>query len=160
MAGTIFEKSVTSLKLWFYAIFLMTATRCGISAKQIERETGVTYKTAWRMFHQIRSLLKETIQPSIGEFELDETYIGGRKSGKCGRGALGKAKVFGILEREGDVTAQPTKDLRKVTLYPIIQERVLPNSKVYTDEFQTYNQLKRLGYKHIRVHHSKKGLVR
>ena len=70
-------------------------------------------------------------------------------------GAAGKAKVFGVLERDGDVTAQPTNDLKKVTLYPIIKERVLPNSTVYTDEFQTYNQIKRLGYKHIKVHHSK-----
>jgi transposase len=59
MAGTIFEKSATSRRLWFYAMYLMASTRCGISAKQIQRETGVTYKTAWRMFRQIRSLLSE-----------------------------------------------------------------------------------------------------
>jgi len=56
MAGTIFEHSSTSLRLWYYAMYLMASTRCGISAKQIQRETGVTYKTAWRMFRQIRSL--------------------------------------------------------------------------------------------------------
>jgi len=56
-AGTIFEKSTTPLKLWFHAIYLMSSTRCGISAKQIQHENGVTYKTAWRMFKQIRSLL-------------------------------------------------------------------------------------------------------
>ena len=55
LAGTIFEKTTTSLRLWFYAMYLMGSTRCGISAKQIQRETGVTYKTAWRMFRQIRS---------------------------------------------------------------------------------------------------------
>ena len=60
LAGTVFEKSTTSLKLWFYAMYLMGSTRCGISAKQIQRETGVTYKTAWRMFRQIRSLLRCT----------------------------------------------------------------------------------------------------
>jgi len=59
MVGTIFEKSVTPLKLWFYAIFLISSTRCGISAKQLQRELGVTYKTAWRMFHAIRLLLQE-----------------------------------------------------------------------------------------------------
>src|SRR5664280_3427578 len=53
-AGTIFHKSSTSLQLWFYAMYLMTSTRCGISAKQLERELGVTYKTAWRMFNKIR----------------------------------------------------------------------------------------------------------
>ena len=59
MAGTIFEKSTTHLRLWFYAIYLISSTRCGISAKQLQRELGVTYKTAWRMFHQIRLLLDE-----------------------------------------------------------------------------------------------------
>ena len=58
-AGTIFHKSSTSLKTWFHAIYLMASTRCGISAKQLERETGVTYKTAWRMFKQIRSMLSD-----------------------------------------------------------------------------------------------------
>ena len=59
LAGTIFEKTTTPLRVWFQAMYLMGSTRCGISAKQIQRETGVTYKTAWRMFRQIRSLLSE-----------------------------------------------------------------------------------------------------
>lgn len=75
--GTIFEKSTTPLKLWFHAIYLMSSTRCGISAKQIERETGVTYKTAWRMFKQIRILLNEDVGTMSGKIEADETYIGG-----------------------------------------------------------------------------------
>ena len=78
MAGTIFEHSSTSLRLWYYAMYLMASTRCGISAKQIQRETGVTYKTAWRMFRQIRSLLSEGDMQLEGEaVEMDETYIGG-----------------------------------------------------------------------------------
>ncbi len=66
-AGTIFHKSATPLKTWFYAIFLIASTRCGISAKQLERELGVTYKTAWRMFKQIRTLLGEELSPLNGE---------------------------------------------------------------------------------------------
>jgi transposase len=66
-AGTIFHDSSTSLRLWFYAIYLMSSTRCGISAKQLQRELGVTYKTAWRMFHQIRSLLETSQKPMFGE---------------------------------------------------------------------------------------------
>src|SRR5689334_20572514 len=62
LAGTIFEKSTTSLRIWFQAMYLMGSTRCGISAKQVQRETGVTYKTAWRMFKQIRMLLTEDVQ--------------------------------------------------------------------------------------------------
>ncbi len=71
MVGTIFEGSATSLKLWYYAIFLMSSTRCGISAKQLERELGVTYKCAWRMFNKIRSLMT-TDETFAGTVELDE----------------------------------------------------------------------------------------
>lgn len=86
MSGTIFNGSRTPLKQWFYAMFLISATRCGISAKQLQRELGVTYKTAWRMFHQIRSLMQSSPAPICGEIEIDETYIGGRKrGGKGGR---------------------------------------------------------------------------
>src|SRR5256712_4714519 len=79
MVGTIFEDSATSLRLWFYGIYLMASTRCGISAKQMERELGVTYKTAWRMFNRIRFLMAEDPGPLSGTVEVDETYIGGRR---------------------------------------------------------------------------------
>ncbi len=77
MAGTIFQDSATSLHLWFYAMYLMASTRCGISAKQLERELGVTYKTAYRMFKQIRSLLGPENETLSGTVEMDEVYIGG-----------------------------------------------------------------------------------
>src|SRR6266481_6233829 len=70
-AGTIFAKSSTPLKSWFYGLYIMSSTRCGISAKQLERELGVTYKTAWRMFKQIRSLLEEDIRDLAGTVETD-----------------------------------------------------------------------------------------
>src|SRR5579863_10025347 len=107
LAGTIFEKSTTSLRLWFYAMYLMGSTRCGISAKQIERETGVTYKTAWRMFKQIRTLLDEDKTLS-GSVEVDETYMGGKAKGRTGRplrGDLIKTPVIGLGER----TCQPAQ---------------------------------------------------
>ena len=79
-AGTFFHKSSTSLHLWFYAMYLMTSTRCGISAKQLERELGVTYKTAWRMFHLIREELmdQDDDTPLQGDVEMDEMFVGGR----------------------------------------------------------------------------------
>jgi len=134
----------------------MSTTRCGISAKQLQRELGVTYKTAWRMFHQIRSLLQEDNEPTSGEFELDETYIGGKSQGKRGRGAEGKTPVFGIVERNGKVTAVATDNIKSSTLLPIIKERVLPKSMVYTDEYLIYDGLKKQGYNHQRVHHASK----
>jgi transposase len=79
-AGTIFHKSTTSLQMWFWAIFLMSSTRCGISARQLEREIGVTYKTALRMFRQIRTLLSQDEDEQLkGRVEVDETYVGGRR---------------------------------------------------------------------------------
>jgi transposase-like protein len=98
-ARTIYHKSSTSLHTWFHAIYLMASTRCGISAKQLERETGVTYKTAWRMFKQIRTMLPEDCNPLSGQ--VDETFVGGvsknthkdvhgRKiNGKAGSGKIG-----------------------------------------------------------------------
>src|ERR1035441_2239902 len=102
LAGTIFEKSTTSLELWFHAVFQMGSTKCGISAKQIQRETGVTYKTAWRMFKQIRTLMSEEITLEGSSVEIDEMYHGGRRKNGTGRPAVGDKKnipVLGMVDR-------------------------------------------------------------
>ncbi|MBI3619974.1 IS1595 family transposase [Candidatus Roizmanbacteria bacterium] len=79
LAGTVLEKTTTPLTSWFYAMFLMINTRAGVSAKQLQRELGVTYKTAWRMFHQIRKLMADMdITPLEGDVEIDETFVGGK----------------------------------------------------------------------------------
>jgi len=85
LAGTIFHKSSTSLQLWFFAIHLMTSTRCGVSGKQLERELGVTYKTAWRMFTLIRNrLMAEDRKPPTGYVEVDEASVDGKpRKGKA-----------------------------------------------------------------------------
>jgi len=159
MAGTILEHSATPLRLWFHAMFLMASTRCGISAKQLQRELGVTYKTAWRMFTQIRSMLDEDIMSLLQEVEVDETYIGGRRRGKRGRGAGGKTPVFGMAQRNGNVIAVIVPNVQAKTVVPIIKEKVLPSSTVYTDEYQIYDSLRKHGYKHKRVHHQSKVYV-
>jgi transposase-like protein len=82
MVGTIFEDSATSLRLWFYGLYLMTSTRCGISAKQLERELGVTYKTAWRMANRLRSMLDQDDESLSGTVEVDESYFGGKDKWK------------------------------------------------------------------------------
>src|ERR1039458_1916940 len=163
MAGTIFEKSSTPLKTWFYAMYLMGSTRCGISAKQIQRETGVTYKTAWRMFHQIRKLMAEDLRlggSGSSGVELDEMYHGGRRKNEAGRMLLGnKGKntmVLGVVERKGRIVARATGDKSLATTNALVKEYVLPETVIFTDESPTYHQLPRLGYEHKRVNHSAK----
>jgi transposase len=163
LAGTIFEKTTTSLRLWFYAMFLMSSTRCGISAKQIQRETGVTYKTAWRMFKQIRTLMSEDLQLEGPTVEVDETYYGGVRKYGTGRplgGDKKKTPVLGIVERKGRVMAKAVSDVKAKTLLPVVREHVLPASIVYTDELHSYNTLaKGKRYDHRRIHHSSKVYV-
>jgi len=100
LAGTIFHKSSTSLHLWFYAIHLMTSTRCGIAAKQLERELGVTYKTAWRMFNLIRNrLMTDDCEPLSGEVEVDETSVEGRPRVRLRRSTGVPQVVAGLPQR-------------------------------------------------------------
>ncbi len=157
-ANTIFHKSPTPLRSWFYAMFLMSSTRCGISAKQLERELGVTYKTAWRMFKQIRSLMDEKSKPMNGHIEVDETYIGGNHPGAPGRGAEGKTPVVGLAHREaGQIRTTVTRDVKARTIMPLIWNNVPRTAKniIHTDEFATYNYVQKLGYSHGVVHHGK-----
>lgn len=143
LAGTIFEKTTTPLRTWFYAIFLMGSTRCGISAKQIQRETGVTYKTAWRIFKQVRSLLSEgDLQLEGPTVEVDEMYYGGvRKygTGRPMRGDKKKTPVIGIVQRKGLVVAKVVKDVKGSTLLKQIRKHVLPGSTIYTDQHRSYD---------------------
>ena len=159
LAGTIFEKTSTSLKVWFYAMYLMGSTRCGISAKQVQRETGVTYKTAWRMFNQIRTLLSDgDIQLSNSSVEVDETYIGGRRKGSRGRPMRGDKRsvpVVGIAQRNGRVIARVTKDATSKTLKSLIRKHVAPGSVIYTDEYPAYNTISEgRRYTHKRIKHA------
>jgi transposase len=164
-AGTIFHKSSTSLHLWFYAIYLVSSSRCGIAAKQLEREIGVNYKTALRMLHLIRQdLMPQDNEPLSGEVEVDETYIGGRARASETRGMtraeairFGMAKrsiVFAAVERGGNVRARLIPNSQAQTLIPATREYVLPGSMVFTDDWQPYRTLGRFGYVHRRINHS------
>lgn len=171
LAGTIFAKSTTPLKSWFYAMYLMASTRCGISAKQLERELGVTYKTAWRMFTQIRKLMAEDGGPLSGEVEIDETFIGGRARGQAPKqpdGKLrtgrrpndGKITVIGAVERGGRVHARAVPNRKIENLLPLVVEHVMPTSTVFTDEAHQYKRLPKQGYTHHRINHGARVYVK
>jgi len=156
LADTIFDHSPTPLVKWFYAIYLMSQTRTGISAKQLERELGVTYKTAWRMFKMIRSVLDNGGDAFGGEgkdVEVDETYVGGARKGKRGRGAANKTPVVGAVERKGNVKAIVVTDTKSETVVPFVEETVAKDSTIHTDEYNVYNQLGNKGYDHQTVEH-------
>lgn len=158
-AGTIYHKSSTPLTIWFYTAYLMAQTRGGISAKQIERETGVTYKTAWRMCKLIRQQLSEDFEPFDGDVEMDESYFGGKRRGKRGRGAAGKTAVFGIAQRQGKVEARTVPNVQRKTLMPIIEDNVSKTANVHTDEMPSYSNLRSKGFNHATVPHAKKVYV-
>ena len=150
-------------------MYLMSATRCGISAKQIQRETGVTYKTAWRIFKQIRTLMSEDLSLEGSAVECDEMYVGGKdhykhrskRAGIRGRVTDSKTPVFGMVERGGRVVAKVTKDAKTASIFPIIAERIMPSSIVYTDGYTTYDHLGKMpqGYDHRRINHAAKVYV-
>jgi transposase-like protein len=169
-AGTIFEGSSTSLHLWFYAIHLMTSTRTGLSAKQLEREIGVTYKTAWRMLNLIRTeLMEQDGDPLSGDVEVDETYYGGKPRAadirrhraakypqKAGAAWADKKKstVFGMVERGGRVRAVVIPKDSDTTWKGTVSVHVLPASTIFTDEHVAYKGLEKTYAGHHRIRHS------
>lgn len=173
-AGTIYAKSSTSLHLWFYALYIMASTRCGVSAKQLERELGVSYKTAWRMFHLIRNqVMTQDDTPLEGDVEMDETFVGGKPrqadrnasrretaDGKIRRGPLmDKPVVFGAVERGGRVRANVVPNRGFYTLAEQAKTYVLPASTVFTDDYGAYKTIGKGYAAHHRINHSEKVYV-
>jgi transposase len=166
-AGTIFHKSSTSLQLWFWAIYLVGSSKCGISAKQLGREIGVTYKTAHRMLKNIRTLLGQDDSRLSGDVEVDETFLTGRlrESDRRRRKKEGvhpntpvhvekqDKMVVAAVERGGRVRASVAADRTKPTLHGKIREFVLPESMIFTDELSLYSGIDREYKGHKRVRH-------
>ena len=160
LADTIFHKSDTKLTLWFYAIFLFANSKNGVSAKELERQLGVTYKTAWRMAKQIRLLCRQTAHKLGHTVEMDETYLGGYKRGKAGRGSENKSPVVGLVERGGRVVAKITPNVTRHTMAQLIFRHIRPGATLMTDEYNAYPPSLGLFFRHHRVKHSKKEFVR
>jgi transposase len=158
LANTIFHKSDTPLKMWFYVIFMFSVSKNGVSAKEVERTLGVTYKTAWRMAKLVRSLMQQSSDLLTGVVETDETYIGGTR--KLAHKYDNKSIVFGVVERGGRAKVKHVKSSGARVLLPEINRDVEPNTIINTDEFSSYRSLKHMGYTHTTVNHSKLEYVR
>lgn len=163
LAGTIFEKSTTPLDLWFFAMYLMAQTRSGTSAKQLERMLGVTYKTAWRMFKQIRMLMAEGGLPLDGDVEIDETFIGGKGMNRAYKPHFNlkqKEIVMGMIQRDGKAYFKHIESTGKWAILKQVQTHISPTARVLTDEMPSYIQLTKHGYGHETVKHKSKEYVR
>jgi transposase len=143
---------------WYKQTKLIELFVAGSTARTASSLVGVNKTTASYYFHRLRLLIYENSQePGLleGEIEVDESYFGGRRKGKRGRGAGNKVPVFGLLKRNGSVYACITPNARADTLIPIIREKVKPDSVVYTDSFRRYNALDVSEFTHYRINHSK-----
>lgn len=159
-SGTIFHKSSTSLTLWFYAIFLVASTRSGISAKQLEGELGVTYKTAWRMMKQIRSMMNDDSGPLSGEIEVDEAYLQPDPTRRSTVTAHQSQVLFGMVERGGKAKIKHVKSSGARVLMPEITANIDPSSTIYSDEWAAYKKLPSYGYNHETIKHQELDYVR
>jgi transposase-like protein len=165
-ANTIFNDSHLPLQKWFLATLLLCEARKGMSANQVKRTLGVSYKTAWYLCHRIRAAMKETEKPMLdGTVEMDETYIGGKLRG-VGQGwkkagmTRQKETVIGIRQRNGELRFFHAADAKSGTLAQYIQDNISADVDVLiTDEWQAYKSA--VGdLKHERVNHAKKEYVR
>jgi transposase-like protein len=163
MKGTIFQKSTTSLHQWFYAMYIIASTRCGISARQLGRELGVTYKTAHRIFKKIRTELMndEDEEPLSGDVEIDETSVHGRPRGRkmtlkqATKWREAQPTVLGMVERGGRVRARVIPSRRGPALSKQVRANVNPSSIIITDDWPAYKPLYPYYLDHKVINHSR-----
>lgn len=156
--GTIFESSHIPLTKWLIAIYMMCSSKKGVSANQLHRALGISYKASWFLCHRIRFAM--TQPPLVGKLsgivEADETYIGGRaRGGPRGRGAHNKAIVMALLERDGQVRTFPVPNIKRGTLQSVIRLNVEDTAHIMTDSLASYKGLGKHFASHDAVDHSK-----
>ena len=131
-----------------------TTARCAADLIGVNRNTSAYY---FQRLREIIAYQQEQASHEVfeGEIEVDESYFGGTRKGKRGRGSAGKVPVFGLLKRSGKVYTKIIPDASSVTLLPIIERKVIPDSIVYSDSWRGYNVLDVSEFKHYRINHSK-----
>ena len=137
---------------------LMEHFVAGATARTAGALVGANNKTAAYYFHRLREIIYQATEdemPFFGEIEVDESYFGGKRKGKRGRGASGKVPVFGLLKRGGKVYAKVIPNAKGKTLKAIMDNKIVPDSIVYSDTFSAYNVLDVSDFKHYRINHSK-----
>lgn len=128
-----------------------------VTARTAADLAGINYHSAHLFYQKIRQMIVENThdkEPFSGEVEVDESYFGGVRKGKRGRGSAGKVPVFGLLKRGGKVYVLPVPDAKRSTLMPIIRSKIRPDSIVYTDCFTPYDALDVSEFHHVRINHS------
>lgn len=168
-AGTMFHKSDTPLFLWFHAVYLFSNAKSGLSAKQLERDLNVTYKTAYRMLKLIRAALgSQGNGPGSflsGDVEMDETYFGGkRRAGPGNRyqaeAVRDKSVIVGAVQRKGAIRAEVSPDTRARTLGSFLERNVSPlDARLLTDESNRYHRVAR-HYARETVNHARREFAR
>lgn len=164
-SGTIFHDTHLPLKKWFVAIYLTVESKKGISANQMKRTIGVSYKTAWYLCHRIRAAMTESNPEKLTDtVEVDETFVGGKQCGvgRVGRGVgSNKTIVAGIVQRGGKVRTSTIKRTDRKTLHAFIQGHIHPKTKlVITDDWPPYRGIADYDTKHETVSHRQKEYVR
>lgn len=164
-AGTMFEKSVTPLTSWFHAIFIFSNAKSGISAKEMERQLGVTYKTAWRILSLIRKSLKQNNTKLKGVVEMDEGHFGGKGNAGENNKDLGKvmkkkSAVIAAMQRGGEMKAKVIPNIGAGYVWGFMNENIDPQgTELMTDSASRYKGVA-TGYSHFMVNHSQLEFVR
>ena len=161
--GTIFEDTKVGLRKWLMAIWLLTSHKKGVASTTLARDIGVTQKTAWFMLHRLRhaATTKSFNRPLEGTVEADETFVGGKERNKhadkrqSGRqGGAGKAIVFGVMERGGELRTKVIPNRAGKTMMAAVSEHVALGAEVHTDEWKGYRSL-HTRFTHKNVNHKK-----